>query len=387
MRVEIKEKSMFQLFMSQMYPEYKSIQVDGICIDSRVVQINDMFIALKGDHADGHHFISQAVDSGASIIISEQEIDIQIPIIKVHSTRGFLVSFASVWWDQFSVPVIGITGSNGKTTTKEMLVHVLQSTLSVAWMPGNYNSTIGLPLSLFAMSASSDIAIFEMGTSSPGEIKALVDMTKPEMGLITNIHPAHIEFFSDLEHIANEKAVLLESLPSSGTAFINLDDPSICSIETTAHQITFGTIDSADFVGNWQFSSDKSEFTINGNKVAIPQYSETMARNTLAVYAVCKTLGLDHDTISQRLSSFSIPDGRGNILIKNEITVINDTYNANPESVKAGIRFALSNSPDKRHIIIIGDMFELGAVSMEYHSDLGDFISHFDDIIVLTIGH
>jgi len=387
MRVEIHEKVMFQSFMNQIYPEYYQVQVGGISIDSRLVQANDIFIALNGDRVDGHQFIPQAVELGASLVVSEDEVETSVPVIRVPSTHEFLIDFAQNWWKQYSMPVVGITGSNGKTTTKELLVHVLKSVMSVAWMPGNFNSTIGLPLSLFALPVSTDAAVLEMGTSAPGEINTLTNLIRPTMGVITNIHPAHIEFFSSLDHIAQEKADLLIILPSDGIAFINLDDPSIRSIQTDAKRVTYGNDDSADYIGYWQSTVNDHIFTINGREIPIPLNSETMAKNTLAVYAISHTLGLSHEDIIHQISTFTVPKGRGNIIEKNGITVIDDTYNANPESAKAGIEFALTTNQNQRHIVILGDMFELGTDTLEYHTELGKFISTKSNIFLLTYGN
>ena len=386
MRVDIREHAMFQSFMRQYYPQYKPVKVKGITIDSRLVQAGDMYIALKGDRVDGHRFISEAESSGAAFIVSEQDAEAGIPLIRVSSTRQFLMEFAQKWWIGFSTPVVGITGSNGKTTTKELLVHVLQPFTSTAWMPGNYNSTIGLPLSLFTMPASSDIAVFEIGSSAPGEIKKLTEIIHPNIGLITNVHPAHIEFFSTLAHLAEEKSELLKNLPGDGVAFINLDDPSISSMDTPAKKITFSFKVSADFCGRWSKNNGSPVLTINEREVTLPIKSETLAKNALAVYSICYTLGINHEDIASQISTFALPEGRGNVIEKNRMRVINDTYNANPESVRAGIEAALSLLPDRRHILVLGDMFELGVHTLEYHRQIGEFIKHNSQIILITYG-
>ena len=210
--------------MQQILPELSIPQYTGVTIDSRKVEPGDIFLALKGENTDGHEFIEQAHQSGASIAIIEKTTDISTPVFQVPSTRIFLNDFAAAYRKNITCPLIGITGSNGKTTTKDLLSHVLSASMKVMATKGNFNSTIGVPLSLFEYDKNVDVAVIEMGASKPGEIEYICEIVQPDIGLITNIYEAHLEYFEDIEAVAKTKSALFSSLPEIGTAFINKDD-------------------------------------------------------------------------------------------------------------------------------------------------------------------
>ncbi len=375
MRVSIRNRDKFASFLQERYSGIETVEPAGITIDSREVEKGDIFVALRGEQTDGHRFIPQAIQAGASLVFSEEAFKSSIPVIVVPSTTELLLYLAEKWWKKYTGPVIAITGTNGKTTTKDLLVHILSGSVNLSFMDGNYNSTIGLPVSLFGMDLDSDMAIVELGTSSLGEIKKLCRVTRPNMGLITNISAAHLEYLGSIENVAMEKSAVFHYLPDTGKAFVNADDPYIRQMETYAEKITFGFSPGVDFQGEFSRENGRSVLKVNGNPLQMPFGGMIMAKNTLSVYSIAVTLGISHRIFQERLNSFQLPEGRGNILTRNNITVVNDAYNANLLSAKEGIRQFLDDFPGVRHILILGDMFELGEEAAQYHRELGDFIA------------
>ena len=231
MRVNIQNKHLFAKAMNQILPALNLPRITGITIDSRKVLRGDIFLALKGKNTDGHNYIHQAEHAGASIAIVEKEMDAFLPIAQVPSTQQFLNDLATAYRKNLSCPFIGITGTNGKTTTKDLLSHVLSASMNVMSTKGNFNSTIGVPLSIFECGESADVAIIEMGASKTGEIEHICNIANPDMGIITNVYEAHLEYFGDIEEVAKTKSALFSSLPETGTAVMNKDDAFIPTIK------------------------------------------------------------------------------------------------------------------------------------------------------------
>lgn len=376
MRVKIQENDAFRRMITKLY-DFNSINnLNGLSIDSRKIQKGDIFIPLKGDNVDGHHFIRDALDKGASLVFSEQNNDENQKIIPVRSTLKTLGTIAANWRSTFTGSIIGITGSNGKTTTKDLIAAILSNKFQCTHTEGNLNSTIGLPLSLISMSTDKDKYILEMGSGSPGEIRYLCELSQPEVGLITNITEAHIQYFDTVENILLEKSALFNSLPENGTAFLNLDDPYLSKLTPSCNTITYSFNSDSDFHGKYSINSDKVRvLEVNGIEIKVPYGGAEMAQNILGAFSVSSYLGIEDSLIIDAVESFNAPSGRGQLFHYKEYTIIDDTYNANPASVKAGID-QLSNIPKAvRRIAIIGDMLELGEESENHHSALGEYIS------------
>lgn len=373
LRVEIKNKSNFKLALNSILPDLNISEISGITIDSRMVKPGDIFLAFKGEFTDGHKYIGQAEKAGASLIIVENNIETSLSVIQVKSTRNFLNDLAASYRKNITCPIIGITGSNGKTTTKDLLTHVLSASMDTMSTIGNFNSTIGVPLSLFECSGNEDIAIIEMGASIPGEIEYICNIVQPNMGIITNIFEAHLERFGDINEVAITKSALFSSLSKNGVAFINMDDPFISKMSTPCKGLEYSFTKSSDFQGSW--SSDKKTLTINNIAINISTASETMGINALAVFSIASHLGMADYVIKTQIESFQLPPGRGNFLKFQDITVINDSYNANLESARSGINNLTSLSEGKRKIAVIGDMLELGELEKVHHQTLGKYLS------------
>ena len=262
MRIQIANKTMFNNALTSLFPQLLLREVNGFTIDSRLVERGDIYLPIKGENVDGHDFIPQAISNGASLVFSEQTSTEEFSeVVYVDSTLDTLKELAMAYGAQVECPIIGITGSNGKTTTKELLNHVLSTHKKTMCTAGNFNSTIGLPIS-----SDEDYCILEMGASEPNEIEELCRIAKPNMGLITNISASHTENFGSIENVAKTKMALFTSLPHDGTAFINIDDNYISTFDTLANKVTFGFNSNTDFSGNYE----NGILTINDFEIYFP---------------------------------------------------------------------------------------------------------------------
>jgi len=373
MRVDIQNKTYFKMALNTILPNLKLSEFSGITIDSRKVKPGDIFLAFKGENTDGHKYIEHAEKAGASLAIVENNIETTLPVAQVNSTRNFLNDLAAAYRKNITCPLIGITGTNGKTTTKDLLTHVLSVAMDTMSTRGNFNSTIGVPLSIFECGGNEDTAIIEMGASMPGEIEYICNFVQPDMGIITNIFEAHLEYFGEINEIAKTKSALFSSLREDGTAFINIDDPFISKMPIACKGVKYSFTRSADYKGSW--SSDGKILTVNNIAINLSSPSETMGMNALAVFSIAAHLGMDAHVIKTQIESFQLPSGRGNILQFQDIMVINDSYNANLESACTGINNLTSLSEGKRKIAVIGDMLELGELEKDHHQTLGKYLS------------
>jgi len=385
MRVDIQNKTLFKKALNKAYPEVDPSDFSGISIDSRNVQPGDIFLVFKGESTDGHNYINQAESAGASIAIIERKVETSLPSYKTESTQKFLHNLAIAYRNYITCPFIGITGSNGKTTTKDLLTHVLSASMKTISTKGNFNSTIGVPLSIFECNGNENVAIVEMGASMPGEIEYICNIVKPDMGIITNIHEAHLEYFGDINEVAKTKSSLFSTLKKEGAAFINMDDPFISKMPIACKRVEYSFTRSSDYEGSW--SSNHQTLTINNISIDLPLTSETMGLNALAVFSIASYLKMDSNVVKNQIESFQLPTGRGNILHLQDIMVINDSYNANLESARIGINNLTSLSTESRKIAVIGDMLELGDVEEDHHKTLGKYLSEKKVDAVFAFGN
>jgi len=373
MRVDIQNKTFFKKALNKTFPDLNAADFSGISIDSRNVKPGDIFLAFKGESTDGHNYISQAESAGASIAIIERKVETSLPSFQTESTQKILHDLAIAYRKHITCPFIGITGSNGKTTTKDLLTHVLSASMKTMSTKGNFNSTIGVPLSIFECNGNEDVVIIEMGASMPGEIEYICNIVQPNMGIITNIYEAHLEYFGDINEVAKTKSSLFSSIRKEGAAFINMDDPFISKMPIACKGVEYSFNKSSDYQGSW--SSDRQTLTINNISINLSAASETMGLNALAVFSIASYLGMDAHVIKKQIESFQLPAGRGNILQFQDIMVINDSYNANLESARTGINNLTSLSKESRKIAVIGDMLELGDLEEDHHKTLGKYLS------------
>lgn len=370
--------------------------IKGISIDSRVIKRGEIFLALKGNSLDGHNFIKQAVNKGAAGIIaslSPKPFDLRpkMPFILVEDTTRALGDIARATRKKYAVPVIAITGSNGKTTIKEMLAWVLSAKFKVLSTEGTKNNHIGLPLALTRLDSGHGLAVLELGTNHFGEINYLADICQPNVGIIGNIGPSHLEHFKDLTGVFKEKYALIKSLKSPAVAIFNADDPFLekkIALRSNLPLIfSFGIKQKSDFFASQLKSFPGGvEFLVNNRyKFSIKTLGKHNIYNALAAIAIARLFGMEYKDISRRLRSFVFPKGRFKLVELSNVRFIDDTYNSNPLSLGQALG-ALENLKVKgRKIFIMGDMLELGRQKELFHSQAGKDAARICHIL-LTVG-
>lgn len=369
----------------------------GISTDTRTLRPGDLFVALKGPRFDGHHYIPQAFEKGASAVLVSEPVKGLLPeqvVIQVNDTLSALGDLSGLWRGKFPVTLIGISGSNGKTTTKEMLATILGQVGPTLKNPGNLNNTIGLPLSLFALNEGHRFAVMEMGMNHLGEIARLCRIAKPSVGLLTNIGPAHLEGLGSLSMVAKAKGELFEALESDHLALVNYDDPRIRDLAEScrALKITFGLHPEAEVRADQLIVTSQGirfQIFFKGEKaeILLPIQGEHNTSNALGAAATALALGLSLEKVRQGLEGFKPPEHR--LEIKKGIKgswLIDDTYNANPASLKAALKAFESLRQGKRGGLVLGDMLELGDQTIEAHRELGRLIGEMGVETLVTLG-
>ena len=361
-------------------------KIIGISIDSRQIKTGELFVAIKGERFDGHQFVEQAIQNGANGILIHENIDIPdgTAVIRVDNTLTALGDIARANRYKNTVPVIGITGSNGKTTTKDLVAGILEQSLKIIKNEGNYNNEIGLPLTLLKISQSTEAAVVEMGMRGIGQIKHLAEVAHPNIGIVTNIGLTHLELLGTQENIAKAKSELLEALPPDGLAILNGDDPLVRRMGdiTECRTVLYG-IDSPGLdyrAGEIKIQNNGSQFKVyfKGESFGlfIPVPGRHNILNALAAVALAKELGLDNDTIKRGLAKSEISGKRLRIIQSHGSWIIDDTYNASPTSVKAALDVLAELDYGKRKIAILADMLELGSESAAIHHEIGEYAFH-----------
>lgn len=387
MRIEIKNPERFSMVFESVTGQKLHHPVLGITTDSREVQDGDLYIALKGERVDGHTFLDSVEDSNAAgALVSQGNPNLNLQQILVDDPQTMIGKIANAWRRQFDIPLIGITGSNGKTSTKDLLAHVLSNTYNVHATEGNFNTTVGLPLTLLQLDYENSISIIEMGASSTGEIGALCKIAEPTHGMITNIAPAHLEGFGSIETIAHEKRALFQAL-ENGIAFVNMADDRVAKMEISGESVTFGLTPDCDFPADIHQENDGS-LTLILDAHDIPTGSQNLSfiKNSIAVTAMAITLDVDWKDVIERIQSFSPPSGRCQVKQFEDVTVIDDTYNANLISSLAALDYLKAFAGNGRRIFVFGDMFELGPTSHEQHRQVGEKCTELELDGVFTLG-
>ena len=387
MRINIQKSEMFTNVLESVTNSKVYHPITGLTNDSRKIKPGDLYIALNGQNHDGHQFLNEVNDKGASAaIVNEIDDEIKLQQIKVIDTMSFLKSFAIRWRQSFTIPVIAITGSNGKTSSKDLLFHILSDQFSVHATKGNFNTIIGLCFTIFELTTDHDLAIFEIGASMPGEIKTLCEIACPTHGLITNIAPAHLEGFGSVRNIAKEKGELFNSL-LNGISFVNKADKYISRLKVSGKKITFGLTPDCDFPADiFQEEDGTLTLILNTSEIKTNSQNFSFLKNCIATSVIAITLGVNANSINKRLKSFLPPKGRCFVSKVNEITIIDDTYNANLMSTLAALEYLNAFSNDGRKIFVFGDMLELGKESKRQHIEVGKKCSFLNIDIVYTFG-
>ena len=359
------------------------VALTAVSTDTRGVAAGQLFIALRGARFDAHDFLDQAVASGAAalLVADESKLPAGVSALVVDDTLLALGRLATAWRAQFSLPLIAVTGSNGKTTTKEMIAAILKAQFGDAVLAtrGNFNNDIGLPITLLGLNATHRAAVIEMGMNHPGEIAYLAPIGAPTVALVTNAQRAHLEGMGDLDEVAREKGSIFVGMPANGVAVINADDRYAPTWREMAgaHAVrTFGIDHAADVSGKVrqhgletavQLSAPEGEAEI---RLSIP--GRHNARNAVAAAAACLAAGLPLSAVVKGLESFAGVKGRlqRRAGIKGA-EILDDTYNANPDSVRAGIDVLAATIG--RKLLVLGDMGEIGDASGQYHDEIGGY--------------
>lgn len=360
--------------------------VTSISTDTRTLKKGDFYIPLKGTNFDGHDFIEEAIQKGVIGILvgagspRPGEETLPLHVIQVQDTLKALGDIAHAWRIQFNIPLIGITGSNGKTTTKEMLSSILSVKGEVLKTLGNLNNLIGLPLTLLNLTEEKKFAVIEMGMNAPGEIARLTEIASPTIGLITNVGRAHLAGFDDLAGVAKAKGELFCGLSGEALAIKNNDDVWIPKMKTHSQSLSYG----------WQAQSspeilctfvdegtDTMSLTIHyrqkEEKFTLPVVGKHYVYSALACYAVATSLNFSNQEIQEGFSHFKALKGRGeSAQLSRNVLVIDDTYNANPDSMFLSLSNLQKRFPQKRRVAVLGEMFELGEASDRLHRELGE---------------
>ncbi|MFP4686635.1 MAG: UDP-N-acetylmuramoyl-tripeptide--D-alanyl-D-alanine ligase [bacterium] len=359
--------------------------VDSVCIDSRKCKPGSLFVALPGEQTDGHRFVDDALANGAAAVMVREKQDIDCPQLIVKDTCRALQHLAAAYRAQIDSYVIGITGSCGKTTLKEILSELLTGRYTVGKTPGNYNNQLGLPLTILN-EGGREVLVAEVGTNGPGEIDFLTGVLQPDMGIITHIGPSHLQGLDTVEQVAREKSALLAGLKSDGVAFIpeNIRYRELLFKKSAAPVRTVGSSPAADYFVNVKrnCSGDLLETGDFSLKLPLSRY-EFLLNSALAV-AAARLLDVKVKTIKDVLSNFQIPAGRGRIIEVDGCRLIDDSYNANPDSMAAALRHLMRLSPPR--LAVLGEMKELGASAGRLHRELGERLAELDDTEIHYVG-
>lgn len=365
--------------------------------DSRSIHPGTLFIPLVGDRFDGHAYISAALEGGAAGCLTAREQEDYLPgkfYVKVENTERALGDLAAWYKDRFSIPCVGVTGSVGKTTAKDMLAAVLGVKYKVLKTEGNRNNNIGLPLTLLELDSSCQIAVLEMGMDKFGEIDYLAGIVRPDMGVITNIGDAHIERLGSRENIFRAKCELLPHIKKNGAVVLNGDDPMLVSLKerVSVAAVFCGQGEGCDYraqvTGGDGVSHIHCRLTTPGmdREVKIPALGDHMIYPALIAAAVGERFGLTPDQIEEGISRFVPTRMRMNVLRRGSgITILDDTYNANPQSMRAAIR-VLADSRGSFKTAVLGDMLELGPFAPALHTGVGEYLGTVGVDCLLAVG-
>ncbi|MFZ2145994.1 MAG: UDP-N-acetylmuramoyl-tripeptide--D-alanyl-D-alanine ligase [Sedimentisphaerales bacterium] len=367
----------------------------GVSTDSRTTKPGDCFFAIPGENFDGHDYVADAFTKGVVCAVVSKDIKdnkfADRPVLKVKDTIKALGDFAGEYRRRADFKVVAITGSAGKTTTRQIAYQALGKCFRVYQSPRSFNNNIGLPLTLLGAEADDQIVVAELGSNHPGEIAHLTRITAPDIAVVTNVHPAHLEGFGDLQTIIQEKLSISEGLTQDGIFIINADFDglvSACRAKGTKF-ITFGKSDGADYQArNISYEASASRFTIDNTEVYLPLAGPGNVENALAAWAVCSRLGLAIDDFAQAVKTLSPASMRAELLQIGNLTVLNDCYNANPASMRNALDIlaGLDTTGNRRLVFICGDMAELGQQTERLHAELGTSIVQAKVQLLLAVG-
>ena len=370
-----------------------------LCTDSRLMVSGQVFWALRGPNFDGHGFVEQSLQKGGIAAVVDMEWFLQNPpkdrevkvYIPVGDTQQALQDLAKAYGARFRIPKIGVTGSNGKTTTKDMIASVLRRAGKTLATEGNFNNHIGVPLTLFGLRRHHRFAVLEMGTNHPGEIRLLSEMACPTMAVVTNIGQSHLEFFGTKEAVRDEKLTIAAGFPRMGTLFLNVDDPLLCDVRppagTKCRIVTFGIHRGQVRPDQLSIGADGcATFRIGRTDFRLRTPGMHNVYNALAAIAIAIHLRIPKSVAAEALAAFSPPKFRMQVKRLGSVTILDDCYNANPSSMRSALDTLSSFQPEGRRIAVLGDMLELGKDSETMHKEMGRYIAESGVDILFTFG-
>jgi UDP-N-acetylmuramoyl-tripeptide--D-alanyl-D-alanine ligase len=367
----------------------------GLSTDSRTLKAGDCFFAISGEKFDGHDYVDDAFAKGAVCAVVERDIDTKDftdrCVLKVSDTIEALGDFAREYRRRTDFKVVAITGSAGKTTTRQIIYHVLRQHFRVHQSPKSFNNKIGLPLTLLGAGPDVQIVIAELGSNRPGEIAYLRRIAAPDIAVVTNVYPAHLEGFGDIETIAQEKISIAEGLGPDGTFIINADCDILVQTSRAGGRkfLTFGKSVSSDYhLRNIHSEGPTSRFTIDDTQVYLPLPGQGNIENALAAWAVCNRFGLEATDFARALKTLPGISMRTELLQAGTLTILNDCYNANPASMRNALEIlaGIDSAGQRRLVFICGEMAELGPQAEKLHTELGKFVADAKVGLLLAVG-
>jgi UDP-N-acetylmuramoyl-tripeptide--D-alanyl-D-alanine ligase len=348
--------------------------VTGWSVDTRTQSAGDVFFALRGPNHDGHAFVQTALERGAAAVVVDHQTGADRELV-VQDTLSALQRLAAWARTRWGGKVVAVTGSAGKTTTKDAIAQLLAAEFAVGKTDGNLNNHVGLPLSILRLADDARVAVLELGMNHAGEIRGLAAIARPDIGVVTNVGYAHVENFDSIEGVAAAKRELIESLPEGGVAVLNADDPRVARFREVhpGRSVTFGFSESAD-VRACQVDHDpgRTRFQALGVEFETALPGRHAVSNLLAAIAVAHVFAIAPEKLAEPVRTLAVGKMRGERLERNGIVIWNDCYNSNPEAARSMID-VLRDTPARRRIAVLGEMLELGSAARELHGELGRY--------------
>ncbi|MFC1667180.1 UDP-N-acetylmuramoyl-tripeptide--D-alanyl-D-alanine ligase [Candidatus Omnitrophota bacterium] len=367
----------------------------GISTDTRRLKAGELFLAIKGERFDGHNFILDAVSKGAGGVLIQDgcitNSNFKIPDISLTCVPNSIKALGDIsrfHRSRFDIPIIGITGSNGKTTTKEMVAAILSKKFNILKNFGTENNHIGVPLTLMCLNSKHKIAVLEMGTNHLGEIRRLSEIARPSIAVITNIGPSHLEHFKDVETVLKAKSEILQYMDKDSKLVLNADDSLLASLKTDLKLVKFGLNKKFDFYAeDVKLEPDGINFKLNGKwDIGLTVVGRHNVYNALGAIAASWDFGISPDEIKEALKEFRMPNMRMEVKRVGEIKIINDSYNSNPLSMKQAIEALRDVTTKGRKVLIAGDMLELGNLSGRFHHLVGRQAAESGVDLIVAVG-
>lgn len=379
----------------ELLDKYKNLTINGVSTDSRNIEAGNLFFPLKGENFDGHEFATMAMDKGAIAIVASEKLDLDLPIIYVNDTGLALQDLARAYIEEVNPFVLGITGSNGKTSTKDIIASILARKYKTHKTKGNFNNTIGLPLTILDMDSDTEMLVLEMGIDHFGEMDILSKIARPNIGLITNAGEAHLDDLGTKENVARAKMEFLTNMKENPVYFYFKDDENLENLSSTVpeniQKISFGLADSSDYMAEIDHLSHKGSYIkmprLSNKPFFIPLIGKHQAYNVAAALAVADFLKISEEDIRLGLENVEATGMRNEIKTNGKLTILDDSYKSNPSSLLAALETLYSLDGYDQKIAILGDMLGIGDDIEQMHRDIGRLIDEKQIDYIIGIGY